>query len=66
MGFSFAAAPSLVDDHQINSLEETRYLQDTEIEDFCNLIRQHGGTIAAADPDDPAIPNPGILVPNCA
>lgn len=54
MGFSFAAAQSLVEDHQINSLEEVRYLQDTEIEGLCNHYNME---------DDPAIPNPGILVP---
>jgi hypothetical protein len=54
MGFSFAAAQSLVEDHQINSLEEIRYLQDTEIEGLCNHYNME---------DDPAIPNPGILVP---
>jgi len=62
LGFSVPAAQSIVDDQQINSLDEIRILRDSEVENLCKVIRCPGGTLPAADPDAPAVPNPGINV----
>jgi hypothetical protein len=65
LGFTQAAALSITDGQDIDSIAELRILKNDEIENLCKVIRCPGGTIPnpnAGDGQPPAIPNPGIPV----
>lgn len=61
IGFTIPASQAITIDQGIDSLDEIRYLKDSEVENLCKVIRRPGGTI-----NNPAgegnIPNPGESV----
>jgi hypothetical protein len=64
LGFTVAAATSIIADQGIDSLEELQVLRDSDISNLCKVVRRPGGTIAnpqaGAPGQNPEIPNPGI------
>ena len=59
LGFMTAAANAIIRDQGIDSLEEVRLLESSEVETLCKTIRRSGGTIRRGNQD---VPNPGISV----
>ena len=59
LGFTTAAANAIIRDQGIDSLEEVRLLESSDIETLCKTIRRPGGTIRRGNQD---VPNPGISV----
>ena len=59
LGFMTAAANAIIRDQGIDSLEEVRLLESSDVETLCKTIRRSGGTIRRGNQD---VPNPGISV----
>jgi hypothetical protein len=73
LGFSVDAARQITDGQNIDTLEEVKLLQDTDVSDLCKALKRPGGTIP--DPNQVAgavgaavqmIPNCGVNVPAVA
>ena len=47
LGCTVAAATAIVDEQEINSIEELRFLMDTDVETLCQNIKRPGGVAAA-------------------
>lgn len=62
LGFTVPAAHAITDDQGMDSLDELRILEDSDVENLCKVVRRPGGTVPGADADAPAVPNPGISV----
>ena len=62
MGFSAAAAQSMVDEQGLTSLEDIKALTDQRVESLCKVIRRPGGRDANVAPGDPGAANIGIQV----
>ena len=63
LGFSNAAAHSITDDQQIDTVIELGLLQDDDIETLCKVVRRPGGTIPNPVGDEPQlVPDPGVPV----
>ena len=62
MGFSVAAAQSMVDEQGLTSLDDIKVLTDQRVEALCKVIRRPGGREANVAPGDPGAANLGIQV----
>ena len=65
IGFTGAAAHTLVEEQGIDNLEEVRLLTNNEIESICKVIRRPGGNLpltAGALPGAAPVPNAGVQV----
>ena len=60
-GFSKAATAAIVNKQGIDTLEEIRFLKDSEIDSLCKVVRRPGGAIAGAGVGQ-VVANPGIPV----
>ena len=59
LGFMTAAASAIIQDQGIDSLEEVRLLESSNVETLCKTIRRSGSTIRRGNQD---VSNPGISV----
>ena len=59
LGFMTIASNAIIQDQGIDSLEEVRLLESSDVETLCKTIRHPGGTIQCGNQD---VPNPGISV----
>jgi hypothetical protein len=62
MGFSVAAAQSMVDEQGLTSLDDIKVLTDQRVEALCKVICRPGGREANVAPGDPGAANLGIQV----
>lgn len=63
LGFSNAAAHSITDEQQIDTVAELGLLYDDDIETLCKVVRRPGGTIPNPVGDEPQlVPDPGVPV----
>ena len=61
-GFTADAANAVEDAQSIDSVDELRLINDSEIENLCKVIRRPGGVIANPVNVGQMIPNPGVHV----
>ena len=61
-GLSEITATAIVNEQGIDTLEEIRFLKDSEIDSLCKVVRRPVGTVAGIGAG-PNVTNPGTPVP---